>query len=214
MKVIGITGGVGAGKSTILNILEKDYGAYCILADEVGHRLMQPGGPTYEKIVKTYGSEVLREDGQINRKKLGEIVFSKEEELKKLNELTHPIIREAIKEEIKKVRQEATHKILVLEAAILKEGGLDVLCDDIWYIYAEEPVRVKRLMDSRGYSEQKSYEIISRQMKEEAYRNFSHYVIDNSNRLDDCVKQIQKRLNEIFLDSAHLANYNGTDTNK
>ena len=106
MKVIGVTGGVGSGKSVVLSILEKDYHAETILADLVAHDLMQPGGKSYEDIVEAFGDGILNDDGTIDRVKLGNIVFHDAEKLQKLNAITHPNVKEEIKNRIQKIREQ------------------------------------------------------------------------------------------------------------
>ena len=101
--VIGITGGVGCGKSTVLNILCNKYNAHIIDADKVAHRLMEPLGQVYEKVRNYFGDEIISEDGNIDRKKLGKIVFNNKEKLEKLNGIVHPMVKETIIEEIKVV---------------------------------------------------------------------------------------------------------------
>ena len=121
MKVLGITGGVGAGKSTILDYLNRRYHARIIEADKVGHFLMEPGQKVYYHIVETFGSGILRGDQSIDRQKLGKLVFDDQEKLVKLNCLVHPAVKEYIASEIEKERKEGKVPFVAVEAALLIE---------------------------------------------------------------------------------------------
>ena len=188
--ILGITGGVGCGKSTVLDILEKDYGAYVIQADIVAHELMQPGQTSYKAIVEHFGQEILDTDGYIDRKALGSIVFADEEKLALLNSLTHP----AVKEEIRRRIIKSQNRFLVIEAALLLEDHYDEICDEIWYVYADKEVRFERLAASRGYSREKSQSMMDNQMSEEELRRRCQAVIDNSGTLEDTKNDLEALL--------------------
>lgn len=179
--ILGITGGVGCGKSTVLDMLEKEYGAYVIQADLVAHELMEPGQTSYQAIVEHFGQAILDKDGHIDRKALGAIVFADEEKLELLNSLTHPAVKQEIRNRIK----ENPDKFVVIEAALLLEDHYDEICDEIWYVYAEKEVRFERLAASRGYSREKSQAMMDNQMSEEELRRRCQAVIDNSETLED-----------------------------
>ena len=179
--ILGITGGVGCGKSTVLDMLEKEYGAYVIQADIVAHELMQPGQTSYKAIVEHFGQEILDSDGRIDRKALGAIVFADAEKLTLLNSLTHP----AVKEEIRRRIFTSQNRFFVIEAALLLEDHYDEICDEIWYVYADKEVRFERLAASRGYSREKSQSMMDNQMSEEELRRRCQAVIDNSGTLED-----------------------------
>ena len=207
--ILGITGGVGCGKSAVLDILEKEYGAYVIQADLVAHELMEPGQTSYKSIVEHFGQEILLENGHIDRKALGTIVFSDNEKLALLNSLTHPAVKEEIRRRITErlfgaVDHELMEEMLafektvtsesksleqtvfiVIEAALLLEDHYDEICDEIWYVYAEKEVRFERLAASRGYSREKSRAMMDNQMSEEELRRRCQAVIDNSGTLED-----------------------------
>ena len=136
MKVLGITGGVGSGKSEVLDYLESRYGAYVCQMDEVAKRLEKRGEICFRKIVDRFGEAVVGTDGELDRKKLGEIVFSDEGKRKILNEIVHPPVLDYVKKDIEKRKKEG-RKLYVLESALLAEAGQE-LCDKIWYIYTEE----------------------------------------------------------------------------
>ena len=146
--VIGLTGGVGAGKSTVLGYLADHYGARVIEADRVAHLLQQPGGDCYDAIVNCFGREILFPDGKINREILGRIVYTDQEQLKVLNGIVHPAVKTYIIEAIAQEQKKADVPFVTIEAALLLEDGYDRICDEIWYIYADEAARTKRLQSS------------------------------------------------------------------
>lgn len=197
MKVLGITGGVGAGKSTVLNYLETEYGARVIQADQAGHLVQEPGGACYGEIIRIFGTEILMKDGRIDRGRLGALVYADRGRLKMLNGIVHPAVRTFIIEEIRKTEQENLVPFVVVEAALLLEAGYDEICDEVWYVYAGEEVRCGRLMESRGYSAEKAYSIMRNQLKEKEFRKLCDFVIDNSgNFMENTREQIDKGLVE------------------
>lgn len=198
MLVIGLTGGVGAGKSTVMQLLQEQHGAYLIEADAVGRRLMKKGGITYQKILEAFGTEILDETGEIHRGRLASVAFAAEEAILRLNACTHPYIREAIAAEICQVRQSGKYKLLVLESAILAKGGLTDLCDTIWYVSVPWEVRRQRIMDSRGYSSERTEDMMMRQPAEAEYLALSDGVIFNNCRIEETAEQIAELLAEVL----------------
>lgn len=195
--VIGITGGVGSGKSRILYDLQHKYGAYIIEADKLAHTLMEPGERIYEKITDFFGRDILSdvEPYNIDRKKLGDIVFNDSESLKALDSITHPLVKEKILEEIK--ARGADTKILVIEAALLIQDGYKEICNEIWYVHVSRKERIRRLMAQRGYSEEKCMSIFDSQADDEYYIENSDIVIENEKAYEYTIEQINARLNKI-----------------
>lgn len=197
MKVLGITGGVGAGKSTILEYLTRAYGARVIQADQVGHHLMEPGQRCYYQIVETFGSGMLKGDQTIDREKLGKLVFADKEKLEKLNGIIHPAVKAYIAEEIERERKNGKVPFVAVEAALLIEDHYDVICDEIWYIYVDEKTREKRLASSRGYSEEKTKSILRSQLSDKRFRMACQFVVDNSSTIvENTYEQIDRGLVE------------------
>lgn len=194
MKVIGITGGVGAGKSEILKYLKESYGAVVIEADKVGHLLMEPGGACYYSIVEKFGSIILRGDQTIDRGKLGKIVFAEEALLKELNKIIHPRVKSHIISEIAKERAYHRTELFVIEAALLLEDHYDVICDELWYIDTAEEVRRMRLKASRGYDDEKIRAICANQRSREEFAGACQVIIDNSGELTHTYEQIDRQL--------------------
>ncbi|MDD6324659.1 MAG: dephospho-CoA kinase [Lachnospiraceae bacterium] len=197
MKVLGITGGVGAGKSTVLAYLEEHYGARVIQADEVGHLLQQPGESCYRRIVELFGPVVLNADGTISRPQLGAIVYADPQKMARLNAIMHPSIRRWIKAEVEAEQKRGRVPFVTIEAALLLEDHYDEICDEIWYIHADDAVRIRRLMESRGYSEEKCRSIMANQKKESDFRAACQLVIDNSSDIvQNTYEQMDKGLRE------------------
>lgn len=203
--VIGITGGVGCGKSTVLGILKESFNGYIIDADKVAHRLMEPFNPAYDSIRAEFGDEIIGDDGFIDRKKLGQIVFNDSKKLKRLNAIVHPMVKEAIKSEISKVNKCGSGadakcpkegRLIAVEAALLIEAGYMDICDELWYIYTDNETRIKRLIKSRGYTRKKAESIIANQLSDREFRNNCHIVIDNGGSEADTRISIADALNK------------------
>ena len=193
MKVFGITGGVGAGKSEVLTYLGQNYDATVIQADEAGYLVMLPGGECYGEIVKLFGRQITTETGELDRKRIAEIVFQDEEKLKALNAIVHPAVKRYIKKAIAAAEKAGTEYVFV-EAALLIEEKYDEICDELWYIYTTEDNRRARLKASRGYSDEKIQNIFESQLPEAAYRKACRVVVDNNAAPEDAFTQMREAL--------------------
>lgn len=194
MIVIGITGGVGAGKSEILKYLQEKYNAAVLLADDVANKLKEPGMPCYEPVIACLGKEILNEDGTIHRGKMAAAIFSDSEKLKQINNVIHPAVRTYIEKEISRGRETGEKEFLFLEAALLIEEHYDEIVDELWYIYVDESVRRERLQKSRNYSDEKITSIMDKQLNEEAFRRACAFVLDNSGTMEQTRKQIDEKM--------------------
>lgn len=194
MKIIGITGGVGAGKSEILNYIGKHYLCSIYLADQVAHEVEKKGTTCYEALVELLGKEIIAPDGEIDKKKMAEKIFLEEGRLEKVNNIVHPAVREYLLDKMAQAREEGAVELFFVEAALLIECGYGALVDEMWYIYADENVRLKRLSENRGYSLEKSKAIMEKQLSHEAFLKGADFQIDNSGELEDSFKQIDKKL--------------------
>ncbi|MBQ1377207.1 MAG: dephospho-CoA kinase [Lachnospiraceae bacterium] len=174
--VIGLVGGIGSGKSTAAAYISAFYDVDVIMADDVGRELMLPGRPLFAALTEAYGTEILDEEGRIDKKVLSAIAFKDEESQKKINEIEHPVIKEKIIQMIRGSRYE----VIFLEAALLIEGGLKELCDEIWLVSAKEDVRIERLMKNRGYTEEKCRQLIALQMSDQEFKKHCSLVIHNN----------------------------------
>ncbi len=195
MKFIGITGGVGAGKSEILSYLGKKTGVRVMLADEIAHELMEAGTDCYKCLRQTFNDEdIWNSDGSFNREKLAKVIFSDKLKRDIMNSVVHPAVKEYVirQQEYEKERGELS--LLVLEAALLIEEHYDKICDELWYIYTSEENRRDRLKASRGYSDEKIDNIFKSQLSEEEYRKYCAVVIDNNGSVEAAFEQIDKAL--------------------
>lgn len=194
MKSIGITGGVGSGKSELLSHIRDKYRCKIILSDLLAKELQEKGKPCYSPLVTLLGTEILDENGNIRKDKMAEKIFSDEVLLTKVNEIIHPAVVKAIVDDMDESKKSGCFDFFFVEAALLIETGFDKICDELWYIYTNENVRRDRLKASRGYSDEKINGIIASQLPEETFRKYCKVVIDNSGNLTDSKKQVDEIL--------------------
>lgn len=193
MKFIGITGGVGAGKSKLLHYIEQEYPAKILYADELAHEQMLPGTACFEEIKETFGSEdIFTEQGSFDSEKLSTVIFSDDRKRNQMNQIVHP----AVKREILKIAEEERKKeevsYLILEAALLIEEGYDTICDELWFVDTAEQIRRKRLKENRGYSDEKIDAIFASQLSEDEFKRYCSRVITNHGTLEDTYRQIRE----------------------
>ena len=198
MKVIGITGGVGAGKSEILKYLKEHCCCRIIMADLVAHQLEEPGQVCYDKLVELLGTEILGADGRIEKSRMAAKIFRQRELLQRVNAIVHPAVKEYIKDAIATERAEGKIDVLFLEAALLIEDGYESIVDELWYIHTDVEVRRSRLKSSRGYSDEKIDSILRGQLPEETFYEHCQVVLENSGTLEDVYRQIDKELGELL----------------
>lgn len=196
MKIIGITGGVGAGKSRILAYLEEHTTCRIIIADRTAHDLEEPGGSCHEQIVELLGTDILAGDGSIDRAKMAERIFTDRELLVQINAIIHPAVKQYITEAIAEEQKAGRIDYLFIEAALLIEDGYEKIVDELWYIHTDEHVRRERLKASRGYSDEKIDNIMQGQLSEEVFYRHCSVVIDNSGTVESAYRQIDKKLGE------------------
>ena len=196
MKIIGITGGVGSGKSRILSYMEERFQAVVCQADHVAWDLQKPGEVCYKEIVSYFGTGILNKDETIDRKVLGQIVFSNEEELLKLNAITHPAVKDAIRKQIESEVKRGI-ELFVIEAALLIEEHYDEICDELWYIYTDRQVRRERLKTSRQYTDEKIDAIMASQLPEEIFRERCQKIINNSGDFEETCIQLEEAIKDL-----------------
>lgn len=194
MKVIGITGGVGCGKSTVLSLIKEHFNAYVIMADDVAKEIMTKGSEGYNAVIEFFGKSILADDGQINKSVLADIIFSNPNKRMVLNSIVHPLVKKKIVEQITSLKIQNIYDYVFVEAALLIEDHYNVFLDEMWYIYAPEDIRKKRLMESRGYSQAKIENIFKSQLSEKEFRDNCDIVIDNGQNLDDTLHELVKLL--------------------
>ncbi len=194
MFFVGITGGVGAGKSEILQYIRKHYKCEIYLADEVAHLVKLSGTKCFQELVKLLGGDIVATDGEIDKKIMAAKIFADKEILTQVNAIVHPAVQDFIMDKLSAARQNDEVELFFVEAALLIEAGYCPLVDEMWYFYADRQVRAERLRKSRGYSEEKIAQIMDSQLSEGAFRAACDFVIDNSGSLEDSYRQIDKKL--------------------
>lgn len=194
MRFIGITGGVGAGKSAILDYLKEKDNFRVMLADEIAHELMKPGTKCYERLAAEFANEdIFLETQGFDKGKLAKVIFTDEKKRQQLNEIVHPAVKEYVLEQAE-IEKKRNLSVLVLEAALLIEEHYDTICDELWFIYATKETRRNRLKETRGYSDAKIDGIFASQLSDEEYRKVCKVVIDNNGSLEKSYEQIEHAL--------------------
>ena len=189
MKMIGITGGVGAGKTQILEYMNSKYGATICQTDAVGKKLQKKGTKCFEDIVECFGTKILDEKGELDREKLAAIVFTDNDKLAKLNAIVHPAVWEEVEKKVAKEKRKNTN-LFIIESALLIETHYDKMCDEVWYVYVDAVTRKKRLVYARGYDPRKVDDIIAAQLPKDEFMKHCDRVIDNSNIFEETQMQL------------------------
>ncbi len=212
MKVIGITGGVGCGKSEVLKYLKENYNSHILMADNAAKDLQLPGGVLYEpmlQLLRESGArigqeseeELLLENGAINPKEMAARIFADKTLLERVNNLVHPAVTKFIVDSIESEREKGEIDFFFLEAALLIENGFDKITDRMWYIYCDLEERKRRLSASRGYSDEKIQQIVLNQLSEREFREHCDLVIDNSGDIKETGKQLDNALSVLSAES-------------
>jgi len=183
MKVIGITGGIGSGKSTVAGFLA-NLGAVVIDADKVGHDVFAPNTEAWRDVVVAFGRQLLASDGEIDRKQLGEIVFNDPDALARLNQILHPRIQWMVQAQLDEYRQQGI-KVVVLEAILLIEGGWASLVDEVWITLASQDTVLQRLEQRSGLTHEESLSRIRNQLPATERLQYADVVIDTDGSLDE-----------------------------
>ena len=196
MKVYGITGGAGTGKSEVIKMLQQNFGGCVIMSDEVARELMQKGNISYQLIVEYFGREILMDDGEIDRKKLADHVFNNKEALEKLNSMTHPYVKDEIRKLIAEAEASGECRFVALESAILLECGYEDICDEFWYVYTKPEIRRQRMKETRNYSDEKVDSVMRNQQPDEVFFEQCSFVIKNNTTLSDVYDQLKEKLDQ------------------
>ena len=187
--VIGLTGGIGTGKSEVSRLLES-LGAALINADQIGHEAYTPHSETWKVVVDVFGEGILQDNGEIDRRKLGAIVFSDPEELAKLNGIMHPRMARMVSDRIESLREDGT-EVVVVEAAVLFEAGWETLVDEVWSTDSPVEAVVERLQAARGIDSGEARKRIASQMDREERLGRSDVVVDNSGNVTDLERTVR-----------------------
>lgn len=189
MRVIGLTGGVGTGKSTVSQYLQ-ELGAVLLDADKVGHESYRPHTPTWKDLVAAFGRDILQPNEEIDRKKLGTIVFSDPKQLARLNGIVHPRMREMMREKLEQLRKQGV-QVVVLEAAILIEANWTPLVDEVWVMDVTEEAVVRRLQKRNGWSEEQIRARMRSQMPREERLAKADVVVNTDGSLDEVRERVR-----------------------
>lgn len=189
MRVIGLTGGIAAGKSTVSETL-RDLGAVVIDADKVGHEAYQPGADAYEALVSHFGREIVADDGQIDRRKLGGIVFADPAQRQALQDIVWPRMKQMMRDRLAEHRAQGVGAV-VIEAAVLIEAGWTDLVDEVWVVQVDVPVALSRLMSRNGLSEADAMARINSQLSNNERAAYAQVVIDNSGTIDEARARVR-----------------------
>jgi len=195
MKVIGLTGGISSGKSTVSQFLA-ELGAVIIDADKIGHEVLKPDSEVWREVVAAFGRQIITANGKINREKLGEIVFSNSEARARLNQIMHPRIYDMVKTRLEEYRRQGAG-IVVLEAPLLLEAGWTSLVDEVWVTTASEATMLKRLRERTGLSEKESLARIRSQLPTEERVKHADAVIDTDCSLGELKVKVKELWQEL-----------------
>lgn len=188
--IIGVTGGVGSGKSLILSLLKEQYGACILQADLISKSLIKKEGPAYRPVIELLGEEIVGPDGEIDKARMAALIFHDPEKLLAVNAILHP----ATFAEVLRLTQEAPETLIVYESAIPQEARFPELCDRILYIYAPRRIRLERLRSSRNYSEDRSRSVMRSQPTDKTYRSFCDAVLRNDGTMEEVAEALEQRL--------------------
>lgn len=200
MKIIGLTGCVGSGKSTVGKKMQEHFSLKLVMTDDVGHLAMEPGTESYENIINIFGTDIMALDGKIDRVKLGQIVFGNKEKLEQLNHIIHPWVKEYLRKNIQEEMEKNRIAYYVMESAILFQSGLNEMCDEIWYVDADEEIRRERLKSSRGYTDEKIDSILMNQKENETLKHRCDVIISTNEGENSILPQLEKYLITVHSD--------------
>ncbi|PQD94665.1 dephospho-CoA kinase [Pradoshia eiseniae] len=189
-KIIGLTGGIASGKSTVSNWLISQ-GYPVVDADVAARKVVEPGMPALREITEAFGRDILLEDGTLNRKKLGAIIFSDDEKRQTLNAIVHPAVREWMRQETERAFLEGT-SIVIMDIPLLFESKLTHMVEETILVYVSMETQLKRLMDRDGYSEADALARIRAQMPIDDKRKLADYIIDNNGPVSETIEQVKE----------------------
>ncbi|MFX4261346.1 dephospho-CoA kinase [Pelotomaculum propionicicum] len=201
MIVIGLTGNIGSGKSTVARQL-KNLGAKIIDADQVARQVVTPGSPGLQEIVNVFGPGVLDSAGKLDRKKMGSLVFANPQARERLNKITHPKIKQEIEREIdlfnKGNKTSPKNRVLVIDAPLLIEVGLEHNVDEIWVVKVNQEEQIERLAKRDGMTSKEALRRIAAQLPQEDKIKHAARVIDNSGSKDETIKQVDRHWEQMM----------------
>lgn len=196
MITIGITGGIGSGKSEVCRYLQKKYNACILMADDIGHEVMEPGGCAYDAVKELFGEEYIRPDGYFDRKKIGDRVFREPDLLQKLNEIIHPAVHQTILDRAQEAEKNGC-ELCVVEAALLIEADYRDICAEYWYVHVPREIRMQRLLASRDITTEKIDNIIGKQLPEEDFRKACEFELENGSDFAVTQQLVDARIEQL-----------------
>jgi len=195
-KIIGLTGPIGSGKSTVSKIFKKK-GACVIDADEVAREVVEKDQPALQELIKRFGDSIIKEDGSLNRRVLGKIVFGDEQNRRDLNQIVHPYIIEKIERGVIRFLNDPSYMILVIDAALLFETGLHQKVDQVWYVDADEEIRVRRIIDRDDISYEDALARIKAQPGQDANKERADFIIKNGENLEVLTQKVENYIDNL-----------------
>lgn len=202
MVVIGVTGGIASGKSTVTRFFI-DLGAHLIDWDVLGHAVMLPQKKAWKGVVEYFGTEILNEDQSINRQILGQLVFNKPEKLEKLNQIVHPAIYEEDERLVKKIKSEDPDGIIIKDVPLLTAEIKQTLVDKAVIVYASEENQIRRLKE-RGFTEEEAKKRIGAHISINEKMKFADFVIYNDGSIEETRRQVEKVYSQIVSEEGHV----------
>ena len=189
MNIIGLTGGIASGKSTVSSFF-RQKGAAVLDADQIARELSEPGGELHAEYVRHFGAEVLQNDGTLDRRRIGQIVFSDPQQKQWLDTVSHPAIRGELLRKLEQKRNEK-QRLILLDIPLLFESGWDKMADKTCLVYVNETIQLQRLMKRNGYTRREAQDRIAAQMPLEEKKKRADYLIDNNGSLTDTIRQAE-----------------------
>lgn len=189
MNIIGLTGGIASGKSTVSSFF-RQKGAAVLDADQIARELSEPGGELHAEYVRHFGAEVLQNDGTLDRRRIGQIVFSDPQQKQWLDTVSHPAIRGELLRQLAQ-KQNEKQRLILLDIPLLFESGWDKMADKTCLVYVNETIQLQRLMKRNGYTRREAQDRIAAQMPLEEKKKRADYLIDNNGSLTDTIRQAE-----------------------
>lgn len=191
MKVIGLTGGIASGKSTVSQYL-RELGGVILDADILAREIVQPGEPAWKDIIERFGTEVIRDDGQIDRARLAQKVFADPKSLEMLNLITHPRVAQKTKELLEEIRARDPEAMVVVDAPLLIEAGMVPLVDEVWLVALDTETQLNRLMQRDAVDKEQAMRRVTSQMPLQEKRRYARRIIDNQGSPEETRAQVDK----------------------
>lgn len=201
MTVIGLTGNIGSGKTTVSRLLADEYGCFYLNADKIGRLVAEPGGEAYDELRNAFGDAYFLSDGKLDRPAMAELVFHNRAELERLNGIMHPAILRHIKRRINEIHKAEPQSIIIVEAALLIEADYLGILDSLWLVWADDAVRLRRVMARDGISAEQAQARMNNQMSQQEKLKYAQYVLHNNDGINELKNELA-RIWQQFADDA------------